>query len=158
MSTSKENLSHTSGLVIDVMRNGPGRINANDRGPSYRNGPMGNNYGGNSYGSSYGSSGGPPPRGYGHQNMYQNSYPGYNSEQGFGGRYNQNHGGYQQGYQPNNYYGGGMHQQQTPNYGQAPRPPAPASSTEWIKYETDQGMPYWYNTRTNITQWENPGA
>ena len=30
--------------------------------------------------------------------------------------------------------------------------------SEWIKYETDQGVPYWYSTRTQQTQWENPHA
>ena len=43
-------------------------------------------------------------------------------------------------------------------YSQPPRAPAPAPSSEWIKYETDQGVPYWYSTRTQQTQWENPGV
>merc|ERR1712054_622090 len=100
----------------------------------------------------YNSSG--PPRGYGQSNMYQNSYN-YPSYGGGGGGYGQNGGRYQQsgGYgqqgHPSNYHG---------QYSQPPRAPAPAPSSEWVKYETDQGVPYWYSTRTQQTQWENPHA
>ena len=173
LSTSKENLQHTSGLVIDVMRNGPGRLNPNDRGPPSRGGQMGHHYGGGGgYGGSSSYYGGQPPRGYGQSNMYQqNAYGNQNAGYGqHGGRYNQNqaHGGYNQGHTPNyhgQYGAGGTYNQQTPHYGQhsqqtprGPPMPAPAPSSEWIKYETDQGIPYWYNTRTNTTQWENPGV
>merc|ERR1711939_389401 len=89
---------------------------------------------------------------------------------GFGGSF------YNQGYNPTSGGGSGygssggygqqppqQHQQQAPPLQQPasrgpPPVPAPAPTNEWMKYETDQGIPYWYNTRTNTTQWENPAS
>lgn len=30
------------------------------------------------------------------------------------------------------------------------------SNSEWIEYSTDDGIPYWYNTVTQQSVWENP--
>mmetsp|Transcript_37332 Transcript_37332/g.74336 ORF Transcript_37332/g.74336 Transcript_37332/m.74336 type:complete len:518 (+) Transcript_37332:54-1607(+) len=87
----------------------------------------------------YGGFGGQNPQmggSMGQYGMANGGYPGYGAA-GQTGMY--------PGMQP---YGGGA--------AAAAVPPKPAVSSPWSEHKTDEGVAYWYNSATGVSQWERP--
>jgi len=57
-----------------------------------------------------------------------------------------------------NPYGASALQQQQTAYGQAPVAAVAKSAlpSAWTEHKTDDGIPYWHNATTGVSQWERP--
>lgn len=152
---SAQSLAYAAQMIQEVMNGVP----SNNLGSSI---PMGGGMGmGPQMGMGYGY---PPQQAYG---MGGYGMPAVQAPGGYGGYYNPP----QQQQQPNPYAVGGGYPQQYgsggggaggyPNAAPVATPAAapvqqkPAASV-WTEHKTDDGIPYWYNASTGVSQWDKP--
>lgn len=131
-------------MVQEIMTQGPNRISSyQNYQPSYGGAQMGA-YGGQGGGGGYY---GAPQMGGGYGGQ-----GGYGAPQGGGGYYQPQQGagggsGYYQQAQ------GGYYQQAQGGYQQPAQAAAPvAAASAWTEHKTDDGIPYWYNASTGVSQ------
>eukprot|EP01039_Chlorochromonas_danica_P005603 gene5603-6169_t len=112
-------------------------------------------YGAQPYGVPPAGPPGAPPAAYGAYNPYSMPMPMAAPPQS-------QQGAPQRGGQPAGGYGvpSASYQAYAPAAAPAPAPgaarPAPTPSSVWTEHKTDDGLTYWYNASTGVSQWERP--